>query len=334
MMSKENNKIHIDSCVFKVGDNSYCVWENDLKKRNLSFLQSINPSFYIYNLDLHSKNLDGDNKHNAALSIRLLYHHSVETLFTLIFSALQAPKCVYAWFQKSNSKILRELVLKVTNRDQSVFDVIGLKNISWESISSKILLSDKKWTDNIDEISKSHSNFLHNLSNDYLSDYDIKEYNSIKHGLRLKQRGFKFAIGPQKELNQPAKPKDMKVIGESDFGSSFYSLNPIKNLDIKKYPHFQSRHYAINWNLDSLIKLVTLIAFSIENTISFLKIFNGEQEVNFKVPNDLEFYRMPWKDLSGVTQMNIDSDITKKMIKLTTKKEITDKLKQVSESRK
>ena len=79
---------------------------------------------------------------------------------------------------------------------------------------------------------------------------------------------------------------------------------------------------------------MTLIAFSIENTISFLKIFNGEQEVNFKVPNDLEFYRMPWKDLSGVTQMNIDSDITKKMIKLTTKKEITDKLKQVSESRK
>jgi hypothetical protein len=320
-------------CIYKVDDRPYCCWEDNLIKRNLEFINSIDTSYFRYTANIHATNLDSENKQNAAFALRQIFHHVLETMFTIICASLQAPKCIYGWIQKSEIGDVRKII-KSINRNDEVFNVIGLSNITWEKYFDEIFYVKSNPNVNIKEISNSFAKFLNNISSDFLDDYCIKEYNSFKHGFRLRPGGFKFAIGPQKEKDQVADPKDMMLIGNSVFGSSFFTLEKINDLTSKSYPHYQSRYHALNWYPENLIPAINTSSFVIENILAFLRIRNGVNSVEYKTPEDLHYLELPWQKLEGMMNMNFDIEITKEMIDHFTKDEIDARLNKIWKGKK
>ena len=99
--------------MFPVAAEPYCAWW--LKDTNSDFLRGINTSYFRYLAEVHSKALDGEDKQRAAVALRTSYYHGLETLFMLIFAAVQAPKAVVAWLPKCRPVQLRKLVMETTS---------------------------------------------------------------------------------------------------------------------------------------------------------------------------------------------------------------------------
>lgn len=95
---------------FAVGSTAYCCWEHDLPDLNQRFLAGIDCEYFWYVAQLHFEKLDGDDRQRAALALRTVYHHGLETLFSFLGALSQAPECVPAWLPKCSTSELRELV--------------------------------------------------------------------------------------------------------------------------------------------------------------------------------------------------------------------------------
>src|SRR5262245_9256958 len=113
----------------------WCVWEWDLRDRNLRFLERIDPDYFDYVIDLHAEQLDGSNAMRAAVAIRVAYHHALETLFTLLCATLQAPDCVVAWMPKCKTEQLRSLV-KAISCESRVPNKLRLDVVSWRTLAA------------------------------------------------------------------------------------------------------------------------------------------------------------------------------------------------------
>ena len=150
-------------CNFRVDEKPYCCWEEDLKKRNLSFIDAIDTSYFRYNANLHREQLNSEDKQNSAFSLRILYHHTIETLFSLVCASLQAPKCLYGWIQKSSIKDVRNITKLINSGSKDIFNLIGLNEVSWEAYSSKIFYIDENWSKGLKDIVDSYALFLSRL---------------------------------------------------------------------------------------------------------------------------------------------------------------------------
>lgn len=142
-MPEEPEEYDIYYSKFAVGDKPYCVWERDLAKRNLEYLESLDPTYFEYVAEVNGTQLDaGDSsaRRHAAVAIRFAYHHGLETLFAILFAALQAPDCVVGWMQRYDTESLRDLVRSVDRRKPRYLKVKP-KPYTWEGISAKIIPS-------------------------------------------------------------------------------------------------------------------------------------------------------------------------------------------------
>jgi hypothetical protein len=96
-------EIHdLQYCFFVVDERPLCLWDNNIKQRNLRFLNSIDPSYFEYLYQLYANVInsakeatDKDAQH-PALAMRTAYSQALETLFALLFSAIQAHWCIPA----------------------------------------------------------------------------------------------------------------------------------------------------------------------------------------------------------------------------------------------
>ena len=70
--------------MFAVDETPYCVWEEDLRERNLRFVESIDYRYFEYIATTHAANLEGEDQQRAAIALRTGYHHALETFFTLL----------------------------------------------------------------------------------------------------------------------------------------------------------------------------------------------------------------------------------------------------------
>jgi hypothetical protein len=95
---------------FAVCEKPYCVWEWNLPERNLEYLERVDPTYFDYVGRVNAKKLGTDDGQHAAMAIRTAYHHGLETLFALMFAAIQAPDCVVGWMQRYSMGQLRSLV--------------------------------------------------------------------------------------------------------------------------------------------------------------------------------------------------------------------------------
>ncbi len=117
----------LQNTIIVVNDEPYCIWEVDLEKRNLEFIEGIDVDYFEYLLNLH---LNAEDEKRAAIALRITLHHAVETFFSLLGAYIQAPDCAYAWVAKCHTEELRSLIKKVVDGDQKTFTKLNIDPVS------------------------------------------------------------------------------------------------------------------------------------------------------------------------------------------------------------
>jgi|CXWL01.1.fsa_nt_gi hypothetical protein len=296
--------------IFLVDDTPYCAWGWELQKTNLEFLDHIDPTYFAYQANTHFANIEGENKSQAATALRTSYHHGLESFFALICAALQAPDCVVGWFEKYQVHQIRKLVSIIASESGPISNTLGLGQVSWEALSSRINKFAYPDEDKLRETQQLFGKLWKRLAQEFLNEVNSKEYNHIKHGARAKPGGFFLRCGEEHEEGVAPSNEEMTTLGGSKFGTYFFIADRVKDAPRVKEadPHFRLIGRGVNWDPESLAHALCLISLSIQNVISFLKIINGvsPQEVRFSRPEDSDYFEQPWKRSVGVTSMSMD----------------------------
>jgi hypothetical protein len=302
----------IQSRIFFVCDEPHCAWGWDLAERNLAFLDGIDEGYFEYIARTHHQHLEGEHAQRAAVALRANYHLCLETLFGLIGAALQAPDCAVGWVLKCSTTQLRTLT-------EALFrDTMGFP-VQWEPVPSgfdvvaELVMRNTAWASQDGDTTTDRFAILWSrLAQDFLDPNAIAEHNSIKHGFRARAGGFTIRIGFEREYGVTPPEKEMKSMGGSVFGTSFYAAEAIKDAPkVKRDPHFTLRRHALNWLPDDTAGRMLLAALSIKNVRSFLSVTNGRPpgEVVFVRPEDAEDFDRPWECSTGVTHTSIDRTV-------------------------
>jgi len=193
--------VQLQYCKFLVDEEPYCIWDWDLAQQNLDFIESMRPE-YFDNVVLHNvKQLEEKEKNFAALSIRLAYFHGMETFFSLICATLQAPGCVVGWLQKYKPSRLRKMIIDInSNSGQNIKTKKGLHQFSWDMLSNTFNSFKLEDREKEKEIKVRFGEFWKRLAEEFVDEKLSAEYNSLKHGLRIKPGGFHMAFGIEKEF--------------------------------------------------------------------------------------------------------------------------------------
>jgi hypothetical protein len=288
----------IEYAPFVTDETPHCLWDVDIRQRNLEFLDSIAPSYFEHVADLHSQSLDDDEKQCAAAALRLAYLQSLETLFALLCAVVQAPDCVVGWVTRYQNKELESVVNRISGGCGFLIRTkLPDKDVSWNSVAEVIFSYLKTGDESKDtQIKQDFSRLWLRLSYDLTDPKHRYEYNSMKHGLRARAGGFYFAMGLEDTYGVPAPPERMQTIAKSDFGSSFFVIERLHD----------SRNFAIttqrlNWDPENLCYGLGLISMSIRNVISFFKMFYGvpPNECKYSWCTDEATYDEPWKRKHG-----------------------------------
>jgi hypothetical protein len=299
------SSVSLEFAVFMVNDKPYCLWsDKNIKEYSLQFLNKIDPGYFIYQADTNLKKLNYKKyKQHAALAIRTAYSHGLETLFSLICASIQAPYCIPGWLLLCSNTQLKKIVSKINSHEQ-VNTLFKNQPLNWENISrtvhAQLVLEDKEKED---AIKNNFGDLWGRFAAEFLSDAFSKEYNSIKHGFRVKPGGFSFALGTEEFHGAHASQENMQLIGKSEFGSSFEDCINIG----ENKRHIQLRLNSMNWDPEDMVWGLYLVSMSISNIVSFLKVINGVDatKVKYSWPSDTDTFLEPWqrKKLLGVTSL-------------------------------
>jgi hypothetical protein len=297
----------MNSTIIVVNEEPYCIWEKDLKERNQEFINSIDGEYFEYLIKAHSPHIDEKDDKWAAVSLRLGYLHGLETLFSLIGAFLQAPDCAYAWISKCSTGDLRTLISRINKSDPAIFKKWKIQSVSWQAISDIVFSYYVPSTEKNLETRKQFANLWQRLSHDYLESNNIDEYNSLKHGFRIKPGGFGLQAGLEHTLGVSPPEGEMQTLGYSKHGTTFYTLERVGG-DVKTNRSFRSRRVSINWEIERIILLLQLIAISIKNIAGILSVINGKKstDVKFYTLADYSDFEKPWTFTSGVNNLKLD----------------------------
>ena len=300
-------QLELEYVTFPIDETPCCIWEIDthVKLNQEIFLNSIDVEYFDYIAETHKQNLHSSNKdvkQRASIVLRQAYHQGLETLFMFVGALIQAPHVSYAWVLKARGEQVRSVITKLNNSKPCLYNRIRTvkqgESISWNDVTNTIF--EPFEVINKEEISKQFAKLWQKLSYDFLSDEIRNEYNSIKHGFRLKSGGYKLYLAPANEPPSiPFSEKGMELVDASDTGSAF--LVPLK---IKKQ-HFYTLRQTLNWDADSIANSLKLIYFSIHNIVSYLKAFNkikGQHEIIH--PKDSNWFNKSVKVSSRYTSMD------------------------------
>lgn len=309
----------LNNTIIVVNDEPYCIWEVDLKERNKEFLEGIDEDYFDYIVNTH---LATEDEKRASISLRIAFHHSLETMFSLLGAYVQAPDCVYAWLAKCSNSDLRSIVERISQNDNTLFTKLNIKDISWQAIAQLIFQSYLPGTDKNSTTTKLFAKLWQRLAHEFIDETHINEYNSLKHGFRVKSGGFGLAVGVEHQYGVPPPKEEMQVIGHSDYGTTFYKLETIG--DVKGNRSLRSRRVSLNWKIEKVALLIQLVSMSITNITSALRIANGAKpEANrFVRPTQDGEFEKPWSYSPGVTSCNIDFVIDSSQVVALSKQEM------------
>lgn len=296
-MDEQQDSFPVEHRFFVVNKKGYCLWDTDIREVTLGYLNDINPQYFEYLATTYAEPPE-DSAHAASIALRAAYSQGLETLFALIAAAVQAPWCVPAWIVKYRNSDLSEVIAGIS-KSRPLLSVFGKERLSWPEVS-RILhmwlqMEDKgKETAIKDDFARLWSRFAH----DFLDIEFNQEYNSIKHGLRVRPGGFSLALGVQTQQGIPAPRENMVLLGKSEFGSSYLVPEIVAN---QKHHLRLARHHR-NWHPDDFVWGLHLISLSISNVVSALKILNGvpAEEADFQWITEREFFDEPWKRAKNI----------------------------------
>lgn len=299
--------LDLQYCFFVVGERPLCLWDKSISHKNMRFLNSLDPSYFEYLCKLYLQSLDNQDEptskdaQHAALALRTAYSQALETLFALIFSAIQAYWCVPAWINAYKNQELRDLIEKIQEGRQ-ITSMLPTETPSWTTIYNFLFptlnIEDKTYESSVKD------GFIQTwryFASDFLDESFVREYNSIKHGLRISSGGFKLSIGiPDQPGVRP--PQDQMVeLTSSNFGSSYLNSEKLGNYS----HHLLLKGELRNWSLESLIWGLQLATISIINVQSVLKAMNGNcSQAPFRLPDNLSDFDK-WKGCANVNESDI-----------------------------
>lgn len=125
----------MQSSIFIVNEEPYCIWEVDLPERNMEFLDGIDTEYFDYVLKVH---VEAEDEKRASIALRTTLHHAMETMFSLLGAYIQAPDCVHAWIAKCSNKDLRDFVDKIGHFRNNFFTKLNIENVSWGNVADSV----------------------------------------------------------------------------------------------------------------------------------------------------------------------------------------------------
>jgi len=272
-------------------------------ERNKEFLNGIDPEYFSYLADIH---LNADDEKRAAITLRAAFHHALETLFSLVGAYVQAPDCAYAWVAKCSNNQLRKFVADVSGGRNSLFTKLNINGVTWNEISRSVFSGYLPNTEKNERTVKLFAELWSKLAGEFLNDAHIDEYNSIKHGFRIRSGGFSLAVGLEHEYGVSPPQDEMKHLGHSEHGTTIIKLEPISSN--KNERSYRSKRHSLNWRVEKTALLLQLASNSINNITSALKISNEIEASSCKFTRPLkdEDFETPWSYSTGVTSSNMD----------------------------
>lgn len=310
----------MESIKFVINETPYACWDWELQKKNLEFLESIDPDYFSYIVKINSENLEGDDKQKAAISLRLAYSHGLETFFALICSLIQAPYCTIGWMLNYRTSELVNIVRKITSRTP-VLSRFRETPVTWQLLATLIHGNLGSTTGKSEWIKKGFEKLWLQFAKDFTDENFSFEYNSLKHGLRARFGGFHLYVGHEDTPGVLAPPEKMMCLCSSEFGTSYYCR---ENFIPKNKVNFRPRRHSRNWSPLNLANGLLLLSMSIENTLSFLRILNGAppEKCKFSNPITEDQFELPWKESLGADNLNLDFDIEKSQVTPLSKQDI------------
>lgn len=314
----------MQSLIFAVNDSPYCLWEVDGAARNRAFLDGLDPEYFSYLLDTY---IETEDEKRALVALKIALHHSIETLFSLLGAFIQAPDCAYAWIAKCSNSDLRVFVERVTRGDASLISKLRLTDITWESVASAVFNTYQPGTERQAHTVEKFASLWRFLSHELLDQATIDEYNALKHGFRIRSGGFALAVGTEHTYGVPPPDSEMQMIGKSEHGATFLKIENMASHSLG--PHIRSRQTSVNWSIERVILQFQLVAMSINNVVSGLKVLNGYPAgtCKFLRPQEDADFDKPYNYSVGVTSANFDYVLDEDKLSPVTKAELLAKLR-------
>lgn len=315
-----------------VNDEPYRLWDQDPERRTAEFLDSIDPAFFSYLAEAHAEKLDSEeHKRSVATASRMAYLHGIETFMTLVGAAVQAPHAPYAWVTLAQTKLLRGVVERITSGDPSLHTEFSNWDHTWDGLAKGVFAfsgEENGWPQTAESFGKVWRIF----AGEFLDEHNQDEYNSLKHGFRIRSSGVKLALGKQHQPGVPASREEMHYLGGSDTGSTFFEIERA-GPDIDTNRNRRTRRRTVNWTPETMIRGLQVIDVSIRNIVAFLRIVHGA------APNTIQFHRLEGvedlasllRDSVGVRTWSFDAVLDDSQIPLTTKKQLLEELASVTE---
>lgn len=311
---------------FFVNNRPRVAWAWDLEDRNLQFLRSIDPAYFAHVAQSQAPLLDAADAtaQYAAAAIRIAHAQAVETLFALLGALAQAPQGPIGWMLAYNSSDLRAVTTSLTSphglTDHSMWKgAVRLSDLSTIVVDRAAWDGEKK-----QRVSTSFLRLWRLWSDSILDDDQVAEYNSFKHGSRAALGGHTVAIGTAATPGGVAQQENMVSLGGSAFGSNFF-----KPIDLDGKLHQYPRRQSNNWSAAALVAGLELLAMSIQNVTSCLRILGGDDATTcqFQIPRDPAAFDLPFTPVGGITFSNFDFKLGQENIERLSKQQVLDLLR-------
>ena len=312
----------MQSSIFAVNDEPYCLWEVDLLERTREYLEGLDPEHFDHVLQT---NLESDDEGRLLVVVRMSLHHAIETMFSLLGAFIQAPDCPYAWIAKCSNPDLREVVGRVSRRDATLISKLHLPTLGWHSVAEAVFTAYQSGTERQLKTMYLFGRLWEALARELTNQTNIDEYNALKHGFRARPGGFSLAAGVEKEAPNEA---GIHMLGRSAFGATFLKVESLGSN--KGGRHIRSRQLSVNWSLERVVMLHQLVYMSINNVVSALKVVNDVPAgtCRFLRPENDDDFDKPWTFSTGVTSFTMDHVIDERGLPSLTKDELLSALRE------
>lgn len=293
--------VPVEYDAFFVGRQPQVMWGTSLREKNLEFLRGIDAGYFSHIALTNGPLLDGENKHYAAVAIRIAHGQALETLVGLIAAALQAPHCPLGWMVAYQNQHLKDAITDISGSIPDRSHLVPLANGQPLDLLAEETLEATPWPKEKKEFrARAFARCWKRWCAEFLDEYQTAEYNALKHGNRARLGGFMLAIGKEAEYGQLANPADMHPLVNSEFGSSFFVSEKVHGR-----LHQRPKRVSRNWSPVAMGQALLLMSMSIGNIVSFLRQMNGDDPGSclFTAPTDDDVYDLPWQHAPGVSMM-------------------------------
>ncbi|MGM0576543.1 MAG: hypothetical protein ACQEXJ_12510 [Myxococcota bacterium] len=276
-----------------------------MEAENSAFLGRFDSSYFRFLAELYAEAFESEpTSQTIAVAIRTSYGHALETLFALTCSVIQAPHCVVGWLQKYRNRDLREVVREIS-QEREILSTLPLHHITWQSFSELLYMGVTKPKGMQERLVAETADFLGRAAAEVLDERAGREYNSLKHGMRIEPGGFSMSITARTQVDEPNAAEHTINLQGSDFGSRTLAVQRVHRSDKSNLRLVQ---VARNWNPEALLQRLRLASHLIHNIVAFMRRTgpNPASEVEMLWLDSAEAYQSAWEESAAVLGGTLD----------------------------